>query len=103
MIEDNLLSINELLLQYEIAEEEYKSFKSEVDKKFMSLLIFTNWDEINNGRKSEGLSKLSNQDMKNAFIKLQLDDLYLELQKLQLRYNNLKRIYEMCLRFGVLL
>lgn len=91
----------ELLSKLADAEYTYKNFKFFVEQKFNSELISIDWNEINEERKNLELPKLGNQDMKEAFIKDSLREEYSELVSLELKYYNLKRAYDVALKYSI--
>ena len=94
-------SMKELVEKLYNAEYDYKTQKALNKVARNDKLIGTDWNSINDERKEYGVPKLSNQDMKNAYIESLLSkDLEDELNK-ELEYNRLRRIYEVSMKYNL--
>ena len=82
------------------AENDYKYEKFETEQKYYKKLLNTDWDKINEERKEKGLSKLSNQDMKKAYIMTEMKGDYANLLDSELTYNELRRLYDISMKFS---
>lgn len=60
-------------------------------EKKAELILYTNWDKVNEERKEQGLPKISNQSMKEAYVKL--DKVYCNLLKLRDKYDAQETYY----------
>lgn len=81
-----LLSLTEKQEDYLLEKQALELAKSE-------LILNTNWDELNKERKEKGLSKISNESSRNAYISLQLADNIAKFNEVKLEYDNAKRYY----------
>ena len=70
-----------LIKEIEISKNQLDTLKQglEVDKN--TLLLETNWDEVNTTRKEQGLQKISNESMRKAYIDQQIMIEKIELNK----------------------
>lgn len=68
-------------------EHHYRKLKVKYASMKNSKLLSCNWDEINAKRVDEGLPKLTNQTMKDAYIDSLLEDRYEELVEAQVNYH----------------
>ncbi len=68
-------------------EHHYRKLKVKYASMKNSKLLSCNWDEINVKRVDEGLPKLTNQTMKDAYIDSLLEDRYEELVEAQVDYH----------------
>ena len=91
----------DLLQKLTIAEERYRNKESTYLSEYNDSLINTNWDEINKERVEEGLPKLSNQDMKKAYIETDLIKMNEDKIIAKLEYNRLLRMYEMMKKYSL--
>lgn len=91
----------DLLHKLAIAEEKYRKEDLEYDKEYNKLLLNIDWDKINKDRVEKKLSKLSNQDMKKAYIEDKLELLNHDLVMSKLEYNRLLRMYEMMKKYSL--
>lgn len=94
-------NIRELLTQLGCAETQYKLLKAKFENQKTDLILTTNWNEINEERQNEGLAKISNQSMKDAYILKELADLKAVLDIAELKYTSVKRDYEIALRYSI--
>lgn len=91
----------DLLQKLAIAEENYRNEESTYLYEYNDSLINTNWDEINKERVEKGLPKLSNQDMKKAYIETDLRKMNEDKIIAKLEYNRLLRMYEMMKKYSL--
>ena len=89
-IDVNMMMIKEL----EGAKKNLDTWKQKVDIDKNTLLLETNWEELNAQRKEQGLSKISNDTMRKAWIDSQLVQEKRDLNNLIVEYEVLLRIYE---------
>jgi hypothetical protein len=89
-IDVNMMLIKEL----EGAKKNLDVWKQKVDIDKNTLLLETNWDNVNEERKSQGLAKISNESMRKAYIDSQLVQEKRELNTLIVEYETLLRIYD---------
>lgn len=85
-VENFLLSLTE-------KQEDYLKEKQALELSKSELILNTNWDELNKDRKEKGLSKISNESSRNAYISLQLADNIAKFNEVKLEYDNAKRYY----------
>lgn len=100
-IVNNYENIGELLTKLGCAETHYKLLKAKFENQKSDLILTTNWNEINEERQNEGLAKISNQTMKDAYILKELADLKAVLDIAELKYTSVKRDYEIALRYSI--
>lgn len=93
-VKNGMFSYKQLIEVLKDAEEQYRKAKLDHTKKYNELLLDTNWDEINKERIEKGIVKITNQDMKKAYITNALENEEKKLLELKLEYDNLFRIYE---------
>ena len=89
-IDVNMMLIKEL----EGAKKNLDVYRQKVDIDKNTLLLETNWDNVNEERKSQGLAKISNESMRKAYIDSQLVQEKRELNTLTVEYETLLRIYD---------
>ena len=89
-IDCNMMLIKEI----EISKNRLNTLKQglEVDKN--TLLLETNWEELNAQRKEQGLTKISNESMRKAYIDQQILVEKIEYNKRLNEHETLLRIYE---------
>jgi len=63
-------------------------------------LLNTDWKQLNEERVKEDLPKISNQNMKDAYIASMIDDLQSEYDTLKVRYHYLQELWKYRLRHG---
>ena len=90
-----------LLEKLAIAEENYRNKEKIYANEYNLHLLNTDWGKVNDGRVDEGLSKLSNQDMKKAYIESLLLNYKEDLVIAKLEYNCLLRMYEMMKKYSL--
>lgn len=95
-----ITSMKELVLDLITAESDFRWKKLETEDLFSDKLVKTDWDKLNAERKEQGLPKLSNQDMKKAHILLEMGDDYRDLLLAELKYNKLRRFYDMSMKYS---
>lgn len=95
-----ILDMNDLLSSLIKAEENYKLKKIEVEQNYFEELLNIDWDTINDERKERGLPKLSNQDMKKAYIMTKMNDQYDNLLEMELEYNMVRRMYDVAMKYS---
>ena len=102
--EENMIekipSMKELVFNLINTEVEYKTQKNNNKNKYNNLLLDTDWDKINSERKEQGLSKLSNQSMKEAYIETLLSEEYNAEEIMELEYNKLRRLYDVSMKYS---
>ena len=102
--EENMIekipSMKELVFNLINTEVEYKTQKNNNKNKYNKLLLDTDWDKLNSERKEQGLSKLSNQSMKEAYIETLLSEEYNAEEIMELEYNKLRRLYEVSMKYS---
>ena len=81
------------LLSLTEKQEDYLLEKQALETEKAELILNTNWDELNKERKEKGLSKISNESSRNAYISLQLADNIAKFNEVKLEYDNAKRYY----------
>lgn len=86
-VEGFLLSLTE-------KQEEYLKEKQALETEKAKLILHINWDELNKDRREKGLSKISNESSRNAYISLQLADNIAKFNEVKLEYDNAKRYYK---------
>lgn len=86
-VEGFLLSLTE-------KQEEYLQEKQALEIEKAKLILNTNWDELNKERKEKGLSKISNESGRNAYISIELKDAIAKFNETKLEYDNAKRYYK---------
>ena len=86
-VEGFLLSLTE-------KQEDYLLEKQALETEKAELILNTNWDELNKERKEKGLSKISNESSRQAYISLQLADNIAKFNEVKLEYDNAKRYYK---------
>ena len=89
-IDVNMMLIKEL----EGAKKNLDTWKQTVEIDKNTLLLETNWDQVNEERKAQGLTKISNESMRKAYIDSQLVQEKRDLNTLIVEYETLTRIYE---------
>ena len=89
-IDVNMMLIKEL----EGAKKNLDTWKQKVEIDKNTLLLETNWDKVNEERKAQGLTKISNESMMKAYIDSQLVQEKRDLNTLIVEYEVLLRIYE---------
>ena len=82
------------------AEMKFKIYKLEYEQCHNNMLLNSNWDEINEERQKQGLPKLGNQDMKNAFVENKLIHMKKDLSLYERGYLDLKRKYDVALKYS---
>lgn len=111
MVEENMETklVNEeiiespidLLQKLALAEENYRNEEKIYTKEYNKHLLNTDWNKVNDERIEKGLSKLSNQDMKKAYIEELLFSFKSDLIMAKLEYNRLLRMYEMMKKYSL--
>ena len=81
------------LLSLTEKQEDYLREKQALELSKAELILNTNWDSLNKERKEKGLSKISNESSRNAYISLQLADNISKFNEVKLEYDNAKRYY----------
>lgn len=99
--EEIIESPMELLHKLAIAEENYYNEKKLYKKEYNEKLLYTDWNAINDERLEQGLHKLSNQDMKKAYIEEKLSEFKSDKILAELEYNRLFRMYEMMKKYSL--
>lgn len=89
-IDVNMMLIKEL----EGAKKNLDNWKQKVEIDKNTLLLETNWEEVNAQRKEQGLQKISNESMRKAYIDSQLVQEKRNLNTLIVEYETLLRIYD---------
>ena len=89
-IDVNMMLIKEL----EGAKKNLDTWKQKVEIDKNTLLLETNWDKVNEERKAQGLTKISNESMRKAWIDSQLVQEKRDLNTLIVEYEVLQRIYD---------
>lgn len=75
-------------------QEAYLKEKQALEIEKSKLILNTNWDELNAQRKEQGLSKISNESGRKAYISLKLADNIEKFNEVKLEYEDGKRYYE---------
>lgn len=83
-----------LIKELEGAKKNLDTWKQKVEIDKNTLLLETNWDNVNEERKAQGLAKISNESMRKAYIDSQLVQEKRELNTLTVEYETLLRIYD---------
>ena len=97
---DDIVNIKSLMNSLIRAENRYmvKKFYNEMD--YCEMMLTEDWDTVNKERAEQGLPKLSNQDMKKAYIKYKMMEEYDEEKYLELEYLRFQRMYDVAMRIG---
>lgn len=82
------------LLSLTEKQEDYLLEKQALETEKAELILNTNWDELNKERKEKGLSKISNESSRQAYISLELADNITKFNEVKLEYDNAKRYYK---------
>ena len=85
------MSNKELIDEYISSYSKFLEYNHLCSKKKAELILYTNWDKVNEERKEKGLPKISNQSMKEAYVKL--DDVYCNLIELKDTYEVQEKYY----------
>lgn len=91
----------DLLQELGQVEVRYRKEEQIYLNEYNNLLLNTDWDELNEKRKEQGLSKLSNQGMKEAYIQDKLKQFNEDVLEYKLQYNQLLRMYEMMRKYSL--
>lgn len=70
----------------------FDAAKQQLNIEKASILLTTNWNDVNAQRVSEGLPKISNESMRKAYLDLRLEDKIKEVKNLETEYNTIERI-----------
>ena len=89
-IDCNMMMIKEI----EISKNKLNTLKQGLDVDKNTLLLETNWDKVNDERKEQGLTKISNESMRKAYIDQQILMEKIEYNKRLNEHETLLRIYE---------
>ena len=95
---EEIIDVKSLMYSVIRAENRYmvKKFYNEMD--YYERMLTTDWDTVNEERKEKGLPKLSNQDMKKAYIKYDMVDEYDEEKYFELEYLRFQRMYDVAMK-----
>ena len=91
----------DLLQELGQVEVRYRKEEQIYLNEYNNLLLNTDWDKLNEERKEQGLSKLSNQGMKEAYIQDKLKQFNEDVLEYKLQYNQLLRMYEMMRKYSL--
>lgn len=83
-----------LIKEIEISKNKLNTLKQGLDVDKNTLLLETNWEEVNTQRKEQGLQKISNESMRKAYIDQQILMEKIEYSKKLNEHETLLRIYE---------
>lgn len=83
-----------LIKEIEISKNKLNTLKQGLDVDKNNLLLETNWEEVNTKRKEQGLTKISNESMRKAYIDQQILMEKTEYNKKLNEHETLLRIYE---------
>ena len=89
-IDCNMMMIKEI----EISKNKLNTLKQGLDVDKNTLLLETNWEEVNTQRKEQGLTKISNESMRKAYLDQQNLMVKIEYNKKLNEHETLLRIYE---------
>ena len=89
-IDCNMMMIKEI----EISKNKLNTLKQGLDVDKNTLLLETNWDKVNDERKEQGLTKISNESMRKAYIDQQILMEKIEYNKRLNEHETLLRIFE---------
>ena len=89
-VDCNMMMIKEI----EISKNKLNTLKQGLDVDKNTLLLETNWEELNAQRKEQGLTKISNESMRKAYIDQQILMEKIEYNKRLNEHETLLRIYE---------
>ena len=92
-------SYKDLVEDYIESCKNYMEYNNLCNERKAHLILDTDWDKINEKRKDKGLSKISNQPMKDAYVRL--DDVYRDLLEMRDFYE-LRKCYNYYLLLNVL-
>ena len=85
------MDVEKVIKDYTDFYSKYLEYTSLCSKKKAELILYTNWDKVNEERKEQGLPKISNQSMKESYVKL--DKVYCDLLDLRDKYDVQKQYY----------
>lgn len=91
----------DLLHKLAMAEENYYEEKHNYKAEYNEHLLNTDWNTVNSERVDKGLPKLSNQDMKKAYIEKKISKFKSDAILAELEYNRLLRMYEMMKKYSL--
>ena len=97
---ETISSMKTLMLETIKAENDYKLKKFQNEQEYNKQLLETDWDAVNNKRKEQGLAKISNQDMKKAYIQNKMFPAYDEQLNREMNYNEHKRKYDVAMKYS---
>jgi len=89
MAEEEHLTLEQLLTARTNTEFAYKAKKKELEEKEFDFILNVNWNEINEERLEEDLPKISNEKMRNAYIKIKFASLREDMEALEVQLNHL--------------
>ena len=92
--------MKELVFELIITEIDYKTQKEHNHLRYNELLLDLKWDDINKERVEKGLSKLSNQAMKDAYIETVMLEDYNKEKDIGLKYDKLRRLYDVAMKYS---
>ena len=97
---ETVSSMKTLMLETIKAENDYKLKKFQNEQEYNKQLLETDWDKINDERKEQGLPKLSNQDMKKAYIQNKMFVDYDEELNREKNYDEYKRKFDVAMKYS---
>ena len=74
-------------------QEAYLKEKQALDIAKAEIILNTNWDELNAQRKEQGLSKISNETGRKAYVSVKLADNITKFNEVKLEYDDAMRYY----------
>ena len=92
-------SYEDLVEDYVKSYKDYMEYNNLCNERKAHLILDTDWNKVNERRKDKGLSKISNQSMKEAYIRL--DDVYRDLLEMRDFYE-LRKCYNYYLLLNIL-
>ena len=97
---NEIVDMKSLLYLLIDAESKYKTKKFFNDMDYNEHMSTIDWDTVNSERMENGLPKLTNQDMKKAYIKTIMHEDYREELYEEMKYDKYRRMYEVAIKIG---
>ena len=70
----------------------FDAAKQQLNIEKATILLTTNWNDVNSKRVEEGLPKISNEGMRKAYLDLRLEDKIKEVKNLETEYDTVQKI-----------
>lgn len=84
----------QLIRELELSKNNLNIYKQKVEIDKNTIILETDWKKLNDLRKEQGLSPITNEQSRKAYVQSQLVQETRNLNKLTLEYDTLMRIYE---------